>query len=71
MVETVPDSVLAVQNATNATRDMEPESQEGKLKEIVKDNVDLEPKVLIVVDMLPHFSLGSTLWLWCNMSSWT
>lgn len=49
MVETVPDSVLAVQNATNATRDMESEGQEGKIREIVMDNVDSEPKVLIVL----------------------
>ncbi|KAF7137535.1 hypothetical protein RHSIM_Rhsim07G0183300 [Rhododendron simsii] len=45
MVETVPDSVLAVQNATNATRDMESEGQEGKIREIVMDNVDSEPKI--------------------------
>ncbi|XP_058222075.1 acyl-CoA-binding domain-containing protein 4-like [Rhododendron vialii] len=44
-VETVPDSVLAVQNATNATRDMESEGQEGKIREIVMDNVDSEPKI--------------------------
>ncbi|KAL6964773.1 acyl-CoA-binding domain-containing protein 4 [Sarracenia purpurea var. burkii] len=43
----VPDSVLAVQNATNATRDVESEfetGQEGKIGEIV-DNVDSEPMI--------------------------
>ncbi|KAI8548001.1 hypothetical protein RHMOL_Rhmol07G0238300 [Rhododendron molle] len=45
MLETVPDSVLAVQNATTATRDMESEGQEGKIREIVMDNVDSEPKI--------------------------
>lgn len=44
----VPDSVSAVHNATNATRDVESEfetSQEGRIREIVMDNGDLEPKV--------------------------
>ncbi|KAL2491933.1 Acyl-CoA-binding domain-containing protein 4 [Abeliophyllum distichum] len=44
----VPDSVSAVQNATNATRDMESEfeiGQEGKIREIVMDNVDSEPMI--------------------------
>ncbi|XVF31358.1 hypothetical protein REPUB_Repub16aG0138900 [Reevesia pubescens] len=42
----VPDSVSAVQNATNPTRDLESEfevGQEGKIREIVMDNVDTEP----------------------------
>ncbi|KAL8553820.1 hypothetical protein ACS0TY_002196 [Phlomoides rotata] len=47
MMETpVPDSVSAVQNNTNATRDLESEfetGQEGKIREIVMDNID-EPK---------------------------
>ncbi|XP_075511055.1 acyl-CoA-binding domain-containing protein 4-like [Primulina tabacum] len=41
----VPDSVSAVQNVTNATRDVESEyeaGQERKIKEIVMDNVDSE-----------------------------
>ncbi|KAL7235205.1 hypothetical protein ACSBR1_018652 [Camellia fascicularis] len=46
MMETsVPDSVSAVHNATNA-RDVESEfetGQEGKIREIVMDNVDSEP----------------------------
>ncbi|KAJ9180247.1 hypothetical protein P3X46_008516 [Hevea brasiliensis] len=47
IVETsVPDSVSAVHNVTNATRDLESEfeaGQEGKIREIVMDNVDPEP----------------------------
>uniref|UniRef100_A0A5B6Z6Q2 Putative acyl-CoA-binding domain-containing protein 4-like isoform X1 n=1 Tax=Davidia involucrata TaxID=16924 RepID=A0A5B6Z6Q2_DAVIN len=42
----VPDSVSAVHNMTNATRDVESEfetGQEGKIREIVMDNVDSEP----------------------------
>ncbi|XP_021898883.1 LOW QUALITY PROTEIN: acyl-CoA-binding domain-containing protein 4 [Carica papaya] len=42
----IPDSVSAVHNATNATRDVESESeagQEAKVREIVMDNVDPEP----------------------------
>nr|AFZ62126.1 acyl-CoA binding protein 4 [Vernicia fordii] len=40
----VLDSVSAVHNATNATRDLESEfDQEGKIREIVMDNVDAEP----------------------------
>ncbi|KAA8536858.1 hypothetical protein F0562_029336 [Nyssa sinensis] len=42
----VPDSVSAVHNAKNATKDVESEfetGQEGKIREIVMDNVDLEP----------------------------
>lgn len=46
MLETaVPDSVSAVQNATTATRDMESEGQEGKIREIVTENVDSEPMI--------------------------
>ncbi|XVF57493.1 hypothetical protein PTKIN_Ptkin06aG0209600 [Pterospermum kingtungense] len=43
----VPDSVSAVHNATNPTRDLESEievGQEGKIREIVMDNVDSEPR---------------------------
>ncbi|XVF41893.1 hypothetical protein PTKIN_Ptkin01aG0316900 [Pterospermum kingtungense] len=47
MLETpVPDSVSAVHNTTNPTRDLESEfeaGQEGKIREIVVDNVDREP----------------------------
>ncbi|XP_022742190.1 acyl-CoA-binding domain-containing protein 4-like isoform X2 [Durio zibethinus] len=42
----VPDSVYAVHNTTNPTRDLESEfdvSQEGKIREIGMDNVDTEP----------------------------
>ncbi|KAK4491096.1 hypothetical protein RD792_001818 [Penstemon davidsonii] len=49
MMETpVPDSVSAVQNITNATRDGESEfetGQEGKIREIVIDNVDSETRI--------------------------
>lgn len=52
MMETrVPDSVSAVQNVTNATRDVESEfetGQEGKIREIVMDNLDAESKVSII-----------------------
>ncbi|KAK1401719.1 ACB domain-containing protein [Heracleum sosnowskyi] len=44
----VPDSVSGVHNATNATRDVESDneaSQEGKIREIVMDKVDSEPKI--------------------------
>ncbi|KAL8155513.1 acyl-CoA-binding domain-containing protein 4-like isoform X1 [Apium graveolens] len=44
----VPDSVSGVHNATNATRDVESDNeagQEGKIREIVMDNVDSEPKI--------------------------
>lgn len=45
----VPDSVSAMQNATNATRDLESDIatvQEGKIREIVVDNIESEPVVL-------------------------
>ncbi|KAJ4969081.1 hypothetical protein NE237_015782 [Protea cynaroides] len=45
MATTVPDSVAAQHNATNATRDVESEfeaGQEGKIREIVMDNIDSE-----------------------------
>ncbi|KAG8390998.1 hypothetical protein BUALT_Bualt01G0142300 [Buddleja alternifolia] len=44
----VPDSVSAVQNVTNATRDVESEfetGREGKIREIVMDNIDSEPNI--------------------------
>lgn len=53
----VPDSVSAVHNATNPTRDLESDfevGQEGKIREIVMDNVDSEPTVC-------HFSSGSNI----------
>ena len=52
MERPVPDSVSAVQNFTNATRDVESDletGQEGKIREIVMDNNDAEPKVSIIV----------------------
>ncbi|KAK3041978.1 hypothetical protein RJ639_002286 [Escallonia herrerae] len=52
MIETsVHDSVSAVHNATNVTRDLESEfeaGQEGKIREIAMDNVDSEPPIKIV-----------------------
>ncbi|KAM5561212.1 acyl-CoA-binding domain-containing protein 4 [Rosa sericea] len=45
METSVPDSVSAVHNATTASRDVESEygaGQEGKIREIVMDNVDTE-----------------------------
>ncbi|KAL5566052.1 hypothetical protein UlMin_029216 [Ulmus minor] len=48
MIETpVPDSVSAVPNATNPTRDLESEfeaGQDGKIREIVMDNVESESR---------------------------
>lgn len=61
MMETpVPDSVSAVHNATNPTRDMESEfeaGQEGKIREIVMDNVDSEPKVCYIEKLFIELSL--------------
>ena len=54
-MEPVPESVSAVHNATNATRDVESEfeaGQEGKIREIVMDNVDSEPMVKLVFSFL-------------------
>ena len=46
MIETpVPESVSAVHNVTNGTRDLESETdagQEGRIREIVVDDVDVE-----------------------------
>ncbi|CAI9769014.1 unnamed protein product [Fraxinus pennsylvanica] len=53
----VPDSVTAVQNATNATRDVESEletDQEGKIREIVMDNADSEPMIKNVGETHVH-----------------
>ncbi|CAH9073741.1 unnamed protein product [Cuscuta epithymum] len=53
----VPDSVSAVQNATNATRDIESEfetGQEGKIREIVIDNIDSQPMVKKVGEVNEH-----------------
>lgn len=49
MVAPIPDSVSAVHNATNATRDMESDFEAGqdvKFREISIDNVDSNPKVI-------------------------
>ncbi|KAL2469247.1 Acyl-CoA-binding domain-containing protein 4 [Forsythia ovata] len=57
----VPDSVLAVQNATNATRDVESEletDQEGKIREIVMDNADSEPVIKKVGETHDHLLAG-------------
>lgn len=58
MVETpVPDSVSAVQNATNATRDLESEfesGQDGKIREIVMDS---EPMVGVVKNCVYYSSI--------------
>lgn len=58
MMETpVPDSVSAVHNATNPTRDLESEfdvGQESKIREIVMDNIDSEPKVCQITKCV-HF----------------
>ncbi|XP_047322611.1 acyl-CoA-binding domain-containing protein 4-like isoform X2 [Impatiens glandulifera] len=45
----VPDSVFAVHNATNPTKDLESELklQEGKVKEIIMDSGDSDPKRII------------------------
>ncbi|KAL6531334.1 acyl-CoA-binding domain-containing protein 4 [Orobanche minor] len=57
MVEaTVPDSVSAVQNITDAARDVESEfetGQEGRNREIVADNVDTEPRFAESVHKVP------------------
>lgn len=56
-MEPVPESVSAVHNATNATRDVESEfeaGQEGKIREIVMDNVDSDSLVIL----FPFFSLS-------------
>ncbi|KAL8155514.1 hypothetical protein AgCh_000780 [Apium graveolens] len=56
----VPDSVSGVHNATNATRDVESDNeagQEGKIREIVMDNVDSEPKVLYIQTLSPELSI--------------
>lgn len=58
MMETpVPDSVSAVLNATNGTRDVESEfeaGQEGKIREIVMDNVESD---LMVCDFEKHVEI--------------
>ena len=60
IIETpVPDSV-AVHNATNATRDPESEfeaGQEGKIREIVMDNVDSEPAVCNLANYVDFLAL--------------
>lgn len=53
----MPDSVSTAHNATNATRDLESEleaGQEGKIREIVMDNVDPEPMVCQIAKCI-HF----------------
>ncbi|XP_031131140.1 acyl-CoA-binding domain-containing protein 4-like [Ipomoea triloba] len=58
MIETpVPDSVSAVHNATNPTRDLESElgtGQDGKIREFTMDNVDSEPMVNKVDETSEH-----------------
>lgn len=59
----VPDSVSAVHNATNPTRDLESEfevGQEGKIREIVVDNVDSEPMVCNI--LILHSTFNSIHW---------
>lgn len=54
------NSVSAVLNATNATRDVESEFEaghEGKIREIVMDNVDPESKVCITAKHVNLFSI--------------
>lgn len=57
----VPDSVSAVQNATNPTRDLESDfevGQEGKIREIVMDNTDSERMVCNI--LIVYLTLNST-----------
>lgn len=61
MESQVPDSVSAIQNATNATRDVESIGQEGKIREIVMDNVDSEPMVRKVAYLLSWIYLYKVL----------
>ncbi|CAK7340669.1 unnamed protein product [Dovyalis caffra] len=52
----VPDSVSAIHNVTNPIRDVESEfevGQEGKIREIVMDNVDLESRVWQIAKWVP------------------
>ncbi|CAN4111108.1 unnamed protein product [Withania somnifera] len=54
----VPDSVSAMQNATNATRDLESDIatvQEGKIREIMMDNFESEPMVNKVEETSDRF----------------
>lgn len=58
IIDPVEDSVSAVLNATNATRDLESEfesGQEGKIREIVMDNVDPESAVCITAKLVYYF----------------
>lgn len=61
MESQVPDSVSAIQNATNATRDVESIGQEGKIREIVMDNVDSQPMVRKVAYLLSWIYLYKVL----------
>ena len=67
MIETpVPDSVSAVHNMTNGTRDLESETdagQDGRIREIVVDNVDVEVNLVA-----PIYWLFKTL-IWPSFSS--
>ena len=52
----VPDIVSAVHNVTNPTRDVDSElevGQEGKIREIVMDNVDQESRVWKISKRVP------------------
>lgn len=56
-----PDSVSAVRNATNPTRDLESDfevGQEGKIREIVVDNNDSERMVcdILIVYLTLNFT---------------
>lgn len=67
MERSVPDSVSAVQNFTNATRDVESDfetGQEGKIREIVMDNNDAEPKVSIIAFTIFGPSNHESPYLW-------
>lgn len=53
----VPDRVSAVNNATSGTRDVDSEfegGQEGKIREIVMDNIDSQPKVIYILWKTDH-----------------
>ena len=52
----MPDSVSAVHNVTNPTRDVDSElevGQEGKIREIVMDNIDRESWVWKISKQVP------------------
>lgn len=73
----VPDSVSAVHNVTNPTRDLESEfeaGQEGKIREIVVDNVDAEPTVCNIdsaFNIESHLSSLEICWFKCSDIKYT